>query len=129
MIVVIITVVAMIIFLLSGMWIGAATGLASLIGLPPAIGLYETLKMAAFQAFLWMTSYTLSALPLFILMGEILIRAGIVERLYSAFAAVTGKWLPGGLLHPVIVTNAVFGAACGSVTASTALFRETGTGS
>jgi tripartite ATP-independent transporter DctM subunit len=69
----------------------------------------------------WSTtaSFILVAVPLFILMGELLLRSGLTDRLYHALA-VWLNFLPGGLLHTNIVSCAVFAAACGSTTATAA---------
>lgn len=70
----------------------------------------------------WATSndFLLVALPLYILMGEILLRSGIAGRLYDAMAKWL-TWLPGGLMHSNIGVSAVFAATSGSsvVTAAT----------
>lgn len=60
---------------------------------------------------------TLVVVPLFILMGEILLRSGITEDLYSTLA----KWLhrvPGGLLHTNIAASGIFAAISGSSVAT-----------
>lgn len=65
------------------------------------------------------TNYVLIAMPLFLLMGEILLRAGLSDRLYRAL----GLWLnrvPGGLLHTNIVSCALFSAVSGSSVATAA---------
>ena len=62
--------------------------------------------------------FPLIAVPLFILMGELMLRSGMGERMYG----VLSKWLsflPGGLLHTNIASCAVF-AACSGSTAATA---------
>ena len=51
------------------------------------------------------SSFVLVAVPLFLLMGEILLRAGLSERLYRALNVWLGR-LPGGLLHTNIVSCA-----------------------
>ena len=58
-------------------------------------------------------SFTLSAVPMFILLGEILLRSGISEKAYSAFTPVFRK-IPGGLLHTNIAVCTLFGAVSGS---------------
>ncbi|WP_289150465.1 TRAP transporter large permease subunit [uncultured Salipiger sp.] len=63
------------------------------------------------------SSATLIVVPLFILMGELLLRSGITEDLYTTFA----KWmhrLPGGLLHTNIAASGVFSAISGSSVAT-----------
>jgi C4-dicarboxylate transporter, DctM subunit len=58
-------------------------------------------------------SFTLSAVPMFILLGEILLRSGVSERAYSAFTPVFAK-IPGGLLHSNVAVCTLFGAVSGS---------------
>ena len=66
-----------------------------------------------------MNEYLLVAIPLFILLGEILTRSGVADRMYRALAAWL-QWLPGGLLHTNIVTCALFSATSGSSVATSA---------
>jgi len=70
---------------------------------------------------LWntMNEFLLVAIPLFILLGEILTRSGVADRMYGALA-VWLRWLPGGLLHTNIVTSALFAATSGSSVATAA---------
>src|SRR5690606_40580811 len=59
------------------------------------------------------------ALPIscFVLIGEILVRAGIAEHTYKALEAWL-SWLPGGLLHAKIGTATLFSATSGSSVAT-----------
>jgi tripartite ATP-independent transporter DctM subunit len=59
------------------------------------------------------------AVPLFLLMGEILLRAGLSDRLYRALNVWLNR-LPGGLLHTNILSCAVFSAISGSSVATAA---------
>ncbi len=70
---------------------------------------------------LWAPSsnFVLVAVPLFLLMGEILLRAGLSERLYRALNVWLNR-MPGGLLHTNIVSCAVFSAISGSSVATAA---------
>ena len=70
---------------------------------------------------LWNSSseYILIAIPLFILLGEILLRSGIAGRMYSAIAQWL-SWLPGGLMHANIGACAMFAATSGSCVATAA---------
>jgi C4-dicarboxylate transporter DctM subunit len=61
----------------------------------------------------------LTAIPLFILLGEILLRSGLADRMYNALSAWLGR-LPGGLLHSNIGGCALFAATCGSSVATAA---------
>ena len=66
-----------------------------------------------------MNEFLLVAIPLFILLGEILTRSGVADRMYKALAAWL-QWLPGGLLHTNIATCALFAATSGSSVATSA---------
>ena len=52
-------------------------------------------------------SFLLIAIPLFVLLGEILVRAGIAERTYATLDTWF-SWLPGGLVHANIGTATMF---------------------
>ena len=69
----------------------------------------------------WQNSveYVLVAIPLFILLGEILLRAGIGERMYNAMMQWL-SWLPGGTMHSNIGSCAIFAASSGSSVATAA---------
>ena len=60
------------------------------------------------------TNFILSAIPMFILMGALLERSGIAERLYRVMNMWLGR-LPGGLAIATIAMGAVFAAAAGVV--------------
>lgn len=74
-----------------------------------------------FGGFLWEKSSQnlLIAIPLFILLGEIILRAGIAARMYAAMTNWIG-WLPGGLMHANIGASALFAATSGSSVATSA---------
>jgi len=65
------------------------------------------------------TEFLLVAIPLFILMGEILLRSKIAERLYEALS-LWFSWLPGGVMHANIASCALFAATSGSSVATAA---------
>jgi len=70
---------------------------------------------------LWNASseYILIAIPLFVMLGEILLRSGIAARVYAAIAHWL-SWLPGGLMHANIGSCALFAATSGSSVATAA---------
>ena len=65
------------------------------------------------------TNFVLVSVPLFLLMGEIMLRAGLSERLYRGLNVWMGR-LPGGLLHTNILACGVFSAVAGSSVATAA---------
>jgi tripartite ATP-independent transporter DctM subunit len=88
-------------------------GYAFVVNTGAAIGLLRTVPIA--QA----TSYTLTVIPLFIIMGNFAFAAGMSAGLYNA----GNKWLsrlPGGLACATVAACAAFGAICGSTNATTA---------
>jgi len=64
---------------------------------------------------LWsaMEDYILLSIPLYILLGEILVRCGATDKMYGALALWLGR-LPGGLLHTNVGASALFSAVSGS---------------
>lgn len=98
--------------------VGAALGVLGLI-LDP---LYSFLPLSrAIGELAWSTNneFLLVAIPLFILLGEVLLRAGFAERMYSAMSLWL-SWLPGGLMHANIGASALFAATSGSSVATAA---------
>ena len=71
--------------------------------------------------FIWHQSkeFILVAIPMFILLGEIMLRAGIAQRMYNAVIQWL-SWLPGGLMHANIGCCAIFAASSGSSVATAA---------
>ncbi len=69
----------------------------------------------------WSTSnsFLLVAIPFFVLLGEILLRSGMAERMYAALVQWM-PWLPGGLMHSNIVACGMFAATSGSSVATAA---------
>ncbi|MCA0250556.1 MAG: TRAP transporter large permease [Proteobacteria bacterium] len=65
------------------------------------------------------SEYILIAIPMFVMLGEILLRSGIAHRVYAAIATWL-SWLPGGLMHANIGTCGMFAATSGSSVATAA---------
>lgn len=69
----------------------------------------------------WSTTnnFLLVAIPLFVLLGELLLRSGLAEKMYSALV-IWMPWLPGGLMQSNIVACGMFAATSGSSLATAA---------
>ncbi len=117
----------MFVFLLSSIWIGVAlmmTGVAGMMlfehNLPPAISIFQkTGDLLAGSLYDSLNSWSLAALPMFILMGEILYHSSISTRLLNGLM----PWLsniPGRLLHVNVAACSLFAAVSGSSAATTA---------
>ena len=65
------------------------------------------------------SGWELSAIPLFIWMGEIVFRTSMVRRMFEGLTPLVSR-LPGGLLHTNVVGCALFAAVSGSSAATTA---------
>ena len=75
----------------------------------------------ALGEFVWDKSkeFILVAVPMFILLGEIMLRAGIAQKMYAAVIQWL-SWLPGGLMHANIGSSTIFAATSGSSVATAA---------
>jgi len=108
--------VALLILLLTGIPVAIGLGLISVAGYVLVLG---DSGLSAYVPFNTLNSFVLTAVPLFILMGEVLLKCGISERLYRG----TSRWvasIPGGLLHSNVVSCSLFAAICGSSPATAA---------
>ncbi|MEQ8490460.1 MAG: TRAP transporter large permease [Marinovum algicola] len=111
-------------FLVVGMPIGFAMGIAGTVGLYLIGGLNLALGILSVAPYRNTASWLLTAIPLFILMAEILSASRISSDMFRA----ANKWvghLPGGLAVATVFTSAGFGAVSGSSTAATATMART----
>jgi tripartite ATP-independent transporter DctM subunit len=105
-------------FLGAGIWVGIAMLAAGMI----ALDMFRDVRMDRFLASdIWgsATAEELVTLPLFILMGEILVHTRISENLFRGLAPWTRR-IPGQLLHVNVIGSTVFSAVSGSSAAGTA---------
>ncbi len=105
-------------FFMAGLYVAGALGIISLILMSAFSNapLWNVLPSRAWQTY---TEWNWVAIPLFILMGELVLRSGIAEKMYSSLS----RWvalLPGGLLHTNIASSALFAASAGSSIATAA---------
>jgi tripartite ATP-independent transporter DctM subunit len=101
-----------------GVWVGAALLTTAGIGM----ALFTSRPIGDSMALtIWgeQSSWTLTALPLFVWMGEILFRTKLSETLFRGLAPFMRNW-PGSLLHVNIGASAVFAAISGSSAATVA---------
>ena len=89
-----------------------AVGLFLLGGIPLVTGLLATVPYSN------VASFTLVVLPMFILMGELAVTAGMAQKAYVSARAWLGR-LPGGLMMTAIGASTVFAAVSGSSVAAT----------
>jgi tripartite ATP-independent transporter DctM subunit len=102
----------MTVFFMAGLYVAGALGSLALL----LMEMYSDAPLSNIMSNrVWETynRFLLVAIPLFILMGELVLRSGIADRMYRAL----DRWvapIPGGLLHTNIVSCAIFAACSGS---------------
>jgi len=108
----------MLLLLAGGLWIAITLGVVAWAGMyfftssPPALSLVTSMWTSA-------DSWTLSALPMFIWMGEILFRTRLSGQIFSGLAPWL-EWLPGKLMHVNVIGCGIFGSVSGSSAATCA---------
>jgi tripartite ATP-independent transporter DctM subunit len=110
--------VLLLVLLFLGLHIATALFAVAAVG---AWWFFGTTMFQPFGTMMWGTlnNFLLVAIPLFVFMGEILVRGGVTERMYNALA----DWLnplPGGLLHTNIAASTIFASISGSSVATAA---------
>ena len=104
--------ILMTVFFLAGLYVAGALGSLALLMMEffSEAPLSNIMANRVWETY---TRFLLVAIPLFILMGELVLRSGIADRMYRAL----DRWvapIPGGLLHTNIVSCAIFAACSGS---------------
>ena len=112
-------IVILIILLFSNMPVGFVMGLVGLAGFIYVKGIGPGLNLLANDVFEIFSSYGLTVVPLFVLMGQLSFQSGISRRLFEAAYVVLGK-RKGGLAMATIGTCAGFSAISGSTNATAA---------
>ena len=109
-------VVLLILLLATGFWIGfslLAIGLVTMIFVSPRpVG--DSMVLTIWGS---TSSWTLTALPLFLWMGEILFRTRLAENMFAGLSPWFNR-VPGRLLHVNVLGSAIFAAVSGSSAAT-----------
>ncbi len=98
--------------------IAAALGVLGVI-LDRTYGFLPLYQAAGEVAWTSSSGFLLMAIPLFVLLGELMLRSGVADAMYDALAKWLG-WLPGGVMHANIGACALFAATSGSSVATAA---------
>jgi len=114
---ILILVLSFLVFLSLRVPIAYAIGLAGFITLVYSMPFLPSVTTMAQRMATSLDSFTLSAIPFFILAGQIMNRGGIAVRLINFAKAVVGP-LPGGLAFVNIISCMLFGAISGSAVAA-----------
>ncbi len=119
----IIGMIALTVLIILGVRIFVAAGLVGFCGLWALRGFDKAVGISGHIPYSDTTSYALSVLPLFILIGYLAHHAGIVQGAYGCARAWLG-WLPGGLGIATVFAAAGFAAVSGASTATAAVFSR-----
>jgi tripartite ATP-independent transporter DctM subunit len=99
--------------------VAIAMGVVGVVGGIAINGWFSIGFVLGSQPFVTVVPYTLSVIPLFIMMGAFAARAGLSASLYKALFALIGHWR-GGLASATVGACALFGSVCGSSLATAA---------
>ena len=104
-------------------WIGVAMGFIGFIGLIALRGVPQTMYLIAEVPFASVNAYTLTVIPMFVLMGMIISEAGIGRDLFKACNAWLGA-IRGGLSAATILASGLISAICGSHIVGTVILSK-----
>lgn len=109
----VIGILVMFVFLASGMYIGMAMALVGFLGLYVIVGIDAAISILGITPLTEGSSYTLSVIPLFVLMGQFAFLSGISTDIYKTVYAWMGRFR-GGLAMATVMACGGFAAVCGS---------------
>ncbi|MCE5274112.1 MAG: TRAP transporter large permease [Deltaproteobacteria bacterium] len=109
----------MVVLLFSSMPVGFVMALIGFVGFAQIVSPDAALNLLSKDIFGTFSSYSLTVIPLFVLMGQIAFHSGISTRLFNAAYKFMGH-LPGGLAIATIGACAFFASICGSTNATAA---------
>lgn len=112
------------ILLLIGIPISVTIGISSVVSVLSALPLQNAVFTASQRIFTGINSFSLLAIPFFVLAGIIMNNGGIAIKLINFANLLSGR-LPGSLAHTNVVGNMLFGAVSGSGTAAAAAIGGT----
>ena len=114
----IVLIVFLFLLLATGLWVALTLALVGVLGIALSS---QASPGAVFATSVWgaSSSWTLTALPLFIWMGEILFRTRLSADMFAGLAPWLGR-LPGRLLHVNVIGSGIFAAVSGSSLATAA---------
>lgn len=116
-------IVAFLILLVIGVPVGAALFFVGFLGYWAISGLSAALGAIGIMTYQNIATYSLTVIPLFIVMGHFAHHAGFATDIFNTAQKWIGR-LPGGLVQATLAGGAVFGAACGSGMASCAIISK-----
>ncbi len=119
----ILTLILLFVLFLMGFEIGFSMGLAGFIGFAAIVNVDAALNLVAKDVYNVLSSYGLTVIPLFVLMGQVGASGGIARNLYDSAYKFMGH-IPGGLAVGTVAAATAFKAICGSSPATAATFAS-----
>ncbi len=112
-------VVALLLCFAIGMPMAFSMALVGVVGYAFLVSPSAALSLLPRDVFDQLASYSLSVIPMFVMMGTYAFASGIGKKLYDAAYVILGR-LSGGLAIASVAASTIFGAVCGSTSATTA---------
>jgi tripartite ATP-independent transporter DctM subunit len=123
-IIAVLTIGLLFLFFFLGLGIGISMAIAGFIGFALIVNVKAALSLISQDVFSIFSSYSFTVIPLFVLMGQLAVSAGVARSLYDSAYKFIGH-VSGGLAIGTVMAGTAFKAICGSTTATTATFATT----
>lgn len=114
---------AMIVLLALGVPVAYAIGAVAIVGIYVAIGPVFLLSTLQSLPYAFASDYNFAVVPMFVLMGALASRAGIITDLYAAAFKLTSR-IRGSLMMATVMAQAMFAAISGSTTVAASIFTR-----
>jgi len=119
----VIGIVALIVLLFLRVWVGAAMAIVGFIGLLAMRDFGQAFSIMGSTGFNQLNSYTMTAIPMFALMGMVISETDMGKNLYLATHRLIGRFR-GGLASATIAAAGLLGAICGSENIATVIMTK-----
>ena len=113
----------LLVFFLTGIELAFGIAITGVVGYALLTGFDSAFNLLTQDFLDTFSSYSLTVIPLFMLMGQIVFNAGIARSLYDGVYKLFGR-IPGGLAMATVVAATLFKAMCGSTLATAATFSS-----
>lgn len=119
----VIGIIVLFVFLACRLWIGSALALVGFLGILIMRNSAQALMVLGSQPFATLNNYSLTVVPMFVLMGIVISKAGIGTGMFGSVNAFIGRYR-GGLASATVVASGLLGAITGSHMAGTIIMSK-----
>ncbi|WP_226553779.1 TRAP transporter large permease [Celeribacter naphthalenivorans] len=116
-------VIAVLVLLVLRMQVGVVLGIVAFIGIAAILNLSAAWAILTAVPLDFISQWSLSAVPMFLLMGYIAAQAGLTRGLFASARIFVGR-IPGGLASATVIASALFASSSGSSVATAAAFSR-----